>query len=201
MSRWHFSMKIPKLFWWLFFNFKYLGRPRWDTGQSPPELLDFISNHPAGRALDVGCGSGTNCLTMARSGWRTTGIDLAGRAIRKARLRFQAAGLNGEFLTGDIAGLNLPEYEFDLVLDIGCYHSLPADSRVIYRKSIAGWLKPGGWYMVYGHVPASLAQTDFGLSEQDVAEFQTVLRLEKREDGMDHGERKAVWLWFTKHTK
>lgn len=194
-------MRIRKLFLWLSFNIKYLGKPRWDTGQSPPELLDFIKIHPAGHALDLGCGTGTNCLTMARSGWQTTGIDLAGRAIRKARSRFQAAGLDGEFLAGDITDLNLPENEFDLVLDIGCYHSLPADSRAIYRKNVAGWLKPGGWYMIYGHVPASPAKPDFGLSDQDMAALQKDLRLERREDGMDHGERKAVWLWFTKPAK
>ena len=44
----------------LFFEWRYLvGRAPWDTGVSPPELLSFIDTHTAGRAIDLGCGTGS----------------------------------------------------------------------------------------------------------------------------------------------
>ncbi|HZD55845.1 MAG TPA: class I SAM-dependent methyltransferase, partial [Anaerolineales bacterium] len=65
----------------IFFNLWYYREPPWDTGISPPELLAFIESHPAGQALDLGCGTGTNVITLARNGWQVTGVDFAPRAI------------------------------------------------------------------------------------------------------------------------
>jgi hypothetical protein len=36
------------------FNLLYLFNPPWDSGISPPELLDFLQDHKPGRALDLG---------------------------------------------------------------------------------------------------------------------------------------------------
>ena len=55
------------------FHYWYFGQPPWDTGVSPPELLDFIQNHKPGRAIDIGCGTGTNVITLANAGWNVTG--------------------------------------------------------------------------------------------------------------------------------
>ena len=62
----------------IYFNLLYLfTRPPWDTGVSPPELYDFIENHEPGRAIDIGCGTGTNVITLAQAGWQVTGVDFA----------------------------------------------------------------------------------------------------------------------------
>src|ERR1700681_4661192 len=75
------------------FNERYRGgETPWDTGISPPELLEALENPPEGlprRMLDIGCGSGTNCLTLARRGWHTVGTDFAPLAIDTARQKMQ----------------------------------------------------------------------------------------------------------------
>src|SRR5689334_21905005 len=48
----------------LSFNLWYFRNPPWDSGISPPELLEFIQTHPAGKAIDLGCGTGTNVITL-----------------------------------------------------------------------------------------------------------------------------------------
>ncbi|MCJ7511394.1 MAG: methyltransferase domain-containing protein, partial [Anaerolineales bacterium] len=73
----------------LFFELRYLlGDTPWDTGVSPPELLAYLHRHPPGRALDLGCGTGTNTLALAERGWEVTAIDFSSGALRVARRRF-----------------------------------------------------------------------------------------------------------------
>ena len=54
----NFLRRLSFLLW-------YFRDPPWDTNISPPELLDFINRHPPGRVLDLGCGTGTNVITLA----------------------------------------------------------------------------------------------------------------------------------------
>ena len=52
----------------------YLTNPPWDTGITPPELVSFIESSPPGKALDPGCGAGTNAIYMAQKGWEASGV-------------------------------------------------------------------------------------------------------------------------------
>ncbi|HEX7556170.1 MAG TPA: class I SAM-dependent methyltransferase [Leptolinea sp.] len=185
----------------LLFNIQYLGNPPWDTNQSPPELLEFIQNHPAGRALDIGCGTGMNCFTLAKAGWQTTGVDFAWRAIRLAEERFRKNDLMGKFIKADITCLNELFTEFDLVLDIGCYHSLPATSRQAYRSLVPTLLLQGGDFLLYGHQLSVKKDNRVRLAELDIHQFQETLFLIKRKDCEDRWGRKTVWLWFKKPVK
>jgi 2-polyprenyl-3-methyl-5-hydroxy-6-metoxy-1,4-benzoquinol methylase len=46
--------------------------------------MKFIAETAPGKALDLGCGIGTNAITLAQYGWQATGIDFALKAIRTA---------------------------------------------------------------------------------------------------------------------
>src|SRR3989304_4662406 len=53
----------------LHFELSYiLGAAPWDRGVSPPELIAFLDSHPPGRALAIGCGTGTDAPTRAGGG-------------------------------------------------------------------------------------------------------------------------------------
>ena len=92
----------------LSFNLWYLRRPPWDSGIVPPEVVDFICTHPPGRALDLGCGTGTSSLALAKAGWQVTGVDFVPRAIRIARAKAKAAGVSVDFRVGDVTRLMRP---------------------------------------------------------------------------------------------
>ena len=134
----------------LFFEWRYLvGRAPWDTGVSPPELMSFIDTHAPGRALDLGCGTGTNVLTLARRGWRVTGIDFSPQAVRRARRRLAASGYNADLRLQDVTDLSGLEGTFDLALDIGCFHSLTPARQERYASQLTQLVKPGGTYLLY----------------------------------------------------
>lgn len=184
---------------WLHFNFHYLGHPSWDKNQSPPELLDFINAHEPGKVLDLGCGTGMNCLTLARAGWQTTGVDFAPKAILYAMRRFnKATGLQGKFLLADVSRIKGMSNNFDLVLDMGCYHVLPVASRQNYQAVVNRVLKPGGTFLLFGHRNSLFNPDSTRLTLECISQFQKFLVLEHRQEDDDRRVRQGVWVWFTK---
>lgn len=191
-----------KLSRWFRFNLFYLGHPPWDTGISPPELTEFLQNASPGRALDVGCGTGTNLLKMASYGWGVVGVDLAWISVLKARAKLKKAGIAGRVIHGDITGRLDPGSCFDLALDIGCYHSLSAKAREAYRQKLTRWLNPGGVYLLYAHRQSSPTDSH-GISEEDIAHFSQLLDLQWREDSAERrpdggGGRSAMWVQYVR---
>jgi ubiquinone/menaquinone biosynthesis C-methylase UbiE len=92
----------------LFFEWRYLRRQApWDTGQSPPELLAALARLSPGKALDLGCGTGTNLRTMAKAGWQVTGVDFSSQAIDRARRKLRSFGPQVHLIHGDVS--RLPE--------------------------------------------------------------------------------------------
>ena len=187
---------------WIRFNLFYLGRPPWDTGIAPPELTAFLSTIEPGRALDVGCGTGTNILAMAQKGWEVVGMDIAWLSIVRARRKLGQAGFHACVIHSDIAGeINLQK-PFDFILDIGCYHSLSIKERQNYHETIQRLLSPNGTYMMYGHRRTS-PDHSHGISSRDMEAFQGYLELQWREDNQEKrpdggGGRPSTWARFEK---
>ncbi len=179
-------------------NLRYFQRPPWDTRQSPVELLEFIKSHPAGCALDIGCGTGTNCLTLAQAGWQVCGVDYAWRAIDQARARLTASNLVVNFMAIDITAAKFFDGSFDLVLDIGCYHSFDEPLKKSYRRLVSRWLKPGGYLLLYGHCRSENGLSTTQLTETDIVWFQETLTMVHRKDCEDKWGRKTLWLCFIK---
>jgi SAM-dependent methyltransferase len=167
----------------------------WDTGISPPELISFIQSHPAGRALDLGCGSGTNALTLARHGWQVTGVDFIARSIRAARQRARQANLPVQFQLDSVTRLRNISGPFDLILDIGCYHGLALKHRTAYQRNLQRLLAPGGTYLLYGFLGYEDLPRLPGIFSRDISSLNTFLRLASRVDGTDRG-RPSTWLSY-----
>jgi len=136
-----------------FFDAVYrLGRPVWDT-PPPSELCDAIEGAgplTPGHALDVGCGTGANVIYLAQHSWQATGVDFSAAAVRKAQQT--AAGITGAaFIKGDVTRLSQLDISrpIDLVLDMGCYHSLPAAAKPVYVAQLASIIESGTPLMMW----------------------------------------------------
>ena len=172
------------------FDLRYrFGRPRWDTGVAPPELVAFVEAHAPGRALDLGCGTGTNVVYLARHGWDATGVDFAPKAIAVARRRARDAGANARFLVADVTRLPDLGAPFDLALDMGCLHSVPTERRPDYARGLLARLARGGTYLLYAFCPPDR----YGIARDDVERLFAPLRLLSIVEG---NGRPSAWYRF-----
>lgn len=189
---------MNRLLRYLFFFFSSIGKPPWDTGISPPELMEFIANHELCRALDLGCGTGTNAITLAQHGWQVTGVDFISRSIQQARRKARKAGVNTEFNFDSVTNLTGVLGPFHLILDIGCYQGLPFAHREPYRKNINRLLARGGSLLMYGFYHGPDHGVKHGLSEQDFDSFAVFYKLTGIKDSPDNRGRASTWLHYVR---
>jgi SAM-dependent methyltransferase len=190
----------------LFFEFQYrFGTPPWDSGITPPEVVAFVAQDSRrGRALDLGCGTGTNSIYLAQHGYQVIGVDFSAKAIATARAKAQRAKLQIDFRVADVSRLDFVQPPIDYVLDIGCLHAVDAEGRVRYAQHLARLVRPGGMFMLYAFSPRAenqaghwLALRNVGITPAQVEElFTPAFALERIEHGGDRDERKSAWYWF-----
>ena len=161
-------------------------------------MIAFLEKIPPGRALDLGCGTGTNVLTIASYGWQVTGIDYIPRAIRTARRKSRQAGLTGrvDFQVGDVLDLSLKD-RYDLILDIGCFHSFAGADIHRYVRNVSNHLSPGGNLLLYVHLKM-VSSPGHGSSEEDLTVLANSLSLVHRQDGEEGSSRPSAWMRFQK---
>jgi SAM-dependent methyltransferase len=184
------------------FDLRYLlGRPPWDTEVTPPEVIELVEGggFPPGRALDLGCGTGTNCIYLARHGWEVVGVDFSVLAIRRARRKARQSGVDCQFHHGDVTDLSFLADSFDLALDIGCLHSLPPERWGPYAAEVARLGRPGGLYLLYAFIPRPDRPTPYGVAPEEVRRlFTPAFTVEREEGGEDPSGPRSAWYWLRK---
>jgi SAM-dependent methyltransferase len=180
-----------------------LGRSPWDTGITPPELVEVIEGEQVtrGYALDVGCGTGTNAIYLAKHGFKTVGVDIAHLAIWRARCKSKQAGVAVKFYTGDALKLGTAKWpvindHVDFVLDIGCLHSLGTVHLQPYVEMLKRILRVAGCYLLYAWGERSWAGRTVGVAPNDlIAELQSDFEVIWTRQGQEHG-LPSYWHFF-----
>lgn len=158
----------------------------WDTGVPSRELIKLLDSGAItpGRAIDLGCGTGTNAIELARRGFDVIGIDCSQSALSIARKKALDAGAHCEFLFADLLGSPSGLPHCDFLFDRGCYHC-------VRRKSLDGMLgtlkqitRPGTIYqLLVGNAREPMEQgppvmTDRELRDE-LGELFELLRIEE----------------------
>src|SRR5690242_706656 len=84
-----------------------LGPRQWESPTPVGALVELFED-PGFRpetALELGCGDGVNAVFMASRGCRVTAVDVSTTAIEMARSKAAEAGVDVDFLVGDVFGL------------------------------------------------------------------------------------------------
>jgi ubiquinone/menaquinone biosynthesis C-methylase UbiE len=183
----------------LLFQYWYFGQPKWDTGISPPELLDFIDKNKPARAIDIGCGTGTNVITLANAGWQVTGVDFAPRAIQLAKQKLKSSRAQADFHISDATSLSGIVGPYEFALDIGCFHSIQKDGKAKYLKQLDRILGPNGFWLMYGFLKPDSNHAGTGLTLEDLSLISSQLTLKSRRDGFDDKrDRNSAWFLYQK---
>lgn len=189
-----------------FFEWQYwLGKPRWDTNLTPPEVVAYVESTPTrGRALDLGCGTGTNAIFLAQHGFDVVAVDFSRKAITRARDKARRAGVTIDFYIADVTRLDFLYVPFDFVLDIGCLHSIAPTDRARYAEHLARLTRAGAVFMVYAFAPPPpdtprprLCPRSVGITEEQVRALLTAhFNVERVQHGTERGERASAWYWL-----
>ncbi|WP_319019181.1 class I SAM-dependent methyltransferase [Microbispora sitophila] len=157
------------------------GKPPWDTGVTPPELVALVEGRgegheeshgalPPGRALELGCGTGTNAVYLARHGWEVVAVDLIDRAIEQAREKAAAAGAAVRLLHGDATRLDELDAPgpYDLFFDLSCYCGIPPHRRDAYAAGLTRRAAPGARLLMFGYGPGTLDDKFSGVTADEL---------------------------------
>lgn len=130
------------------------GETPWDRGEPSPVLVELLEagRLPPGRALDVGCGTGTNARYLASRGYEVVGVDLSGLAIERAAAAPKPAGGPVAWRRADFLVDEPPSGRFDVVFDRGCFHVFDGSGdRARFAERVARCLGPAGrWVSLLG---------------------------------------------------
>jgi SAM-dependent methyltransferase len=135
-----------KLFWRVAYRVGF--HPWEDLADHPPfaeklsELLDREESGrepPYGLALDLGCGSGIWGVHLAKRGWQVVGVDIAGKAVQRARERAREARVDARFVQADVSKLRTAGVGsgFRLLLDTGTFHALTRTQREAMGQEVS----------------------------------------------------------------
>ena len=121
----------------------------WSNQEIPHILLNYIHHRSRpGKALDLGCGTGTLSIFLARNGYTVTGVDFIDIALNEARRRADQAGVEITFVEADILQWQ-PDETYDLILDAGCLHGMWGKTRDSLKKRLVSWLANDGDYFLF----------------------------------------------------
>jgi len=132
----------------------------WDTGIVDFHLKRIVRNYrikPC-RVLELGCGTGTNAIWLAKQGFRVTAVDISPRAIELAAKKVGRSKVRIKLIDGNVFKTKITGGPFGFVFDRGVFHSLD-DSRT--RKKLARLVsarlrKEGLWLSLIGSADGPL---------------------------------------------
>ena len=132
-----------------FTNHYKKGFMPWVHQQPDFNLVEMVDNWPikACKAVEIGCGTGTDSIFLAQRGFDIKGVDLVEQAIEMARENAKNAGVKVDFETADILSGDFSE-TFDFVFDRGVFHGNDSyESRSAMAEKIADLLNENGLWL------------------------------------------------------
>jgi cyclopropane fatty-acyl-phospholipid synthase-like methyltransferase len=143
----------------------------------------------------LGCGTGTNVITLAKHGWEVVGIDFIPKAIRIANRKGEKEGIKARFLVSDVTKPCKLQEKFQLILDIGCYHTLSKKGKEIYRENLSRLLEDDGIYLIYLRTRSNENFHGAGVVSDEIKPLENIFELINIKDGAKPGIHSS-WLTF-----
>jgi 2-polyprenyl-3-methyl-5-hydroxy-6-metoxy-1,4-benzoquinol methylase len=108
----------------------------WHSEKPARLLVEAVSRRKdAGKALDLGCGTGAFSIYLAKQGYEVTGLDFIPKALEMAAKRVQAECMKINWVMADVLNWNAAG-QFDLILDSGCLHTITSRNMTRYKQQL-----------------------------------------------------------------
>jgi cyclopropane fatty-acyl-phospholipid synthase-like methyltransferase len=114
----------------------------WHSDKPAKFLVDAVSRRKdAGKALDLGCGTGVFSVYLAKQGYEVTGLDFIPKALEMAANRAQAANVRVNWVMADLLHWQAADV-FEVILDSGCLHTITSRNMTRYKQQLLSWMTP-----------------------------------------------------------
>ena len=132
-------------------GYRYFRMP-WEMGPRE-ELVELVESGRVApsRAVDLGCGTGSNSIFVAQHGFEVTGVDFVSRAIEKANDRAKELGIGVRFVIDDLTGLQEVRGPYDFLVDYGALDDLSRKDRDLYAQNVLPLSHPGSQFLLWCH--------------------------------------------------
>lgn len=157
------------------------GRVFTEPHEDMPRVADVLRERRAGRALDLGSGTGRHLVYLARRGFSALGLDNSPEGIRLAEEWLAEEDLSAGLCLGSMTdGLPYRSESLDAVVSVQVIHHAPiAEIRALVGE-VDRVLRAGG--LVFVTVPKLRNQA----SEFEEIEPGTLVPLDGPEEGLPH---------------
>lgn len=136
----------------------------WDSGVPSQHLKSFLAESKVkpGRVLELGCGTGTNAIFLAQSGFDVTAVDLSSAALELAREKAAQAKVKINFVEADVTAMPNLGGPFPFIFDRGTYHVVRKINLPGFQSMLANMVEPSGFYLVLAGNANTLDPPDKG---------------------------------------
>ena len=184
----------------LFRLFYRLRFTPWDGHPIAKNLQDLVEELPAGKALDLGCGTGDSSIYLAQHGWKVTGVDYVSRALGKARAKAAATNAPVDFVRADVTRLSQEGIgaDFGLIVDNGCLHNMSDADRDAYVREISALAAPDARLLIVAFVPGGrvgVRGVDRADMERRFMQSWTLLAAGAERE-LDQAEKTPAWYYL-----
>lgn len=135
----------------------------WDTNEPDEYLKELVKSGTItpSKALEIGCGTGTNSLWMASQGFSVLAVDISQEAIAQAKQKKKDKSPSCDFETMDFLHDESLPCSFDFVFDRGCFHIYDMESeRSLFARQVSRVLKINGiWVSLIGSTEGGARET------------------------------------------
>jgi SAM-dependent methyltransferase len=182
--------------------YRRTNMPGWDVGRPASELREIVEDGTIkpGKALVLGCGTGTNAVYLASTGFEVTGVDVAPTALVLAEQRAAEAKVRVRWLVADV--VSLPDIgSFDFIFDRGCYHHVQLYDAAGFVRSMDSRTAAGAHFLLLaGNAnepnhggPPRVEETQ--IVDNFAKTWDFVSLKEIRFEGRDPNRKNGPWAW------
>ncbi len=134
------------------------GVTPWELDRPDNNLVNLIKeeNIPPCKALEIGCGTGSNAIWLAQNGFDVKGLDFSNLAIQKAEEKTLESNVKIEYASGDFLNDTHGDASYGFSFDRGCFHSFDDEKdRAVFASNVAKYLTNDGlWFSILGNADA-----------------------------------------------